>query len=91
MTLQTGGPCRDVGISNRHQGTTVFKMGGEGDLALRFSLGRALGSVSEGPGCQTVMEGGAALPGAEWSLKEALTNGKCSRTGASGQVGSEKR
>lgn len=36
-------------------------------------------------------KGIAASPGAEWSLKESLTSGKCSRTGASGQVGSKKR
>lgn len=31
-----------------------------------------------------------ASPGAEWSLKESLTSGKCSTTGASGQGGLRK-
>ena len=54
--------------------------------------GRAqLSACAEQTARLLVRGGGAASPGAEWSLKEALTSGKCSTTGASGQAGSEKR
>lgn len=84
LTLQREGSCWDVGIPKR-PGYCPKLMGSP----LRLSSLCWLQGHWAGPGRCLWWVGYS--PGAEWSLKEALTSGKCSTAGASGQSGSKKR
>ena len=98
MTLQGSGhvpqarvlPCPTLGWTSLRLSPKKKKK----TLSLCWPQGHRRAQVSaceEQTARLLVSRGGAASPGAEWSLKEALTSGKCSTTGASGQAGSEKR